>query len=160
MAQFFKVVKAFQGKDRETGEPSTDQHGNSKWLFQVEGQGPEGWMSVSKKAGSELKEGDYVYGIVDTWPDTGKAKFVRQQVPEGTAYPAKSDAMDRIWSNKPRAAAPQQSSTGVEAKLDYIITLLENGNNFRSDDAPATAPSQASPQSDDDAPIDLEELDY
>lgn len=159
MAQFYKVVKAFKATDKETGETVVDSYGNVKFMFQVEGQGPEGWMSLQKKEGSELSVGDYVYGIVDTWPE-GKAKFVKQQVPEGTAYP---DSGNRGGTATEAAAkqgaAPQQSSTGVEAKLDYIISLLENNAQFQGAGS-ERAVNDTVPTDIDDGPVDLSQLEY
>jgi len=128
MAKFYKVSKAFQATvSKEDKTPVTDEHGNVKFMFQVEGQGKEGWMSIQRKPGGTLEAGDYVYGIVDEW-DNGKAKFVRQQVPDGVEYPA--DAPKRESTPAP-AAAPAEDFTAnvstelVHDKLDYIIGLVE-----------------------------------
>ena len=157
MAQFYKISKVFQSTDKETKEPILDQYGNTKWMFQVEGQGPEGWMQVAKKAGTELHVGDYVYGIVDTWPE-GKAKFVRQNPPEGTEFPKNNSA--------PKASAPQQrqsspqSSGKIEAKLDYIISLLENNAQFQGNGQTPSNSSDFSPEDIDPSGPSLEDLDY
>ena len=130
MAKFYKVSKAFQATvSKEDKTPVVDEHGNIKFMFQVENQGKEGWMSLQRKAGSTLEPGDYVYGIVDEW-DGGKAKFVRQQVPEGTEYP--SDAPKRSASTATASQTDKETSSLsaisvdlIHEKLDYIINLLE-----------------------------------
>ena len=131
MAKFYKVSKAFQATvSKEDKTPVTDEHGNVKFMFQVEEQGKEGWMSIQRKPGGTLEAGDYVYGIVDEW-DNGKAKFVRQQVPDGVEYPA--DAPKRPATPAEGAAAVDAkddftanvSTELVHDKLDYIIGLLE-----------------------------------
>lgn len=154
MAQFHKVSKAFQATNRETGEGVVDSYGNQKWMFQVENQGPEGWMSVQRKPDAEMAAGDYVYGIVDTWPE-GKAKFVRQQVPEGTSYPG--PAPSKTATPK---AQPEIRGNSVEEKLDYLISLVENGPNFPGGPASAQSSNGGGAPVDDDAEVDLSSLDY
>lgn len=130
MAKFYKVSKAFQATvSKEDKTPQVDEHGNIKFMFQVENQGKEGWMSLQRKAGSTLEAGDYVYGIVDEW-EGGKAKFVRQQVPEGTEYPA--DAPKRSASTATASQTEKETSSLstisvdlIHEKLDYIINILE-----------------------------------
>lgn len=160
MAQFHKVTEAFQATDKTTKEPVTDQYGNSKWMFKVENQGPEGWMSVNRKEGSTLSAGDHVYGIVDTWPE-GKAKFVRQNPPEGTEYPkSEASASAPTRAKIPTASHTSQNNSGVEAKLDYIISLLENSANFQGNAATSTQAGQERAPIDDEAPVDLSDLSY
>ena len=127
MAKFYKVSKAFQATvSREDKTPVVDDHGNVKFMFQVENQGKEGWMSLQRKPGGTLEPGDYVYGIVDEW-DNGKAKFVRQQVPDGVEYPA--DAPKRpATPSQPSGGEDFTSNLSTELahdKLDYIIGMLE-----------------------------------
>ena len=118
MAQFFKITEVFQATDKATKEPVTDSYGNTRWMFKVEGQTADGWMSVNRKAGSELNPGDHVYGIIDTWPDTGKAKFVRQNPPEGTEFPRNTSA--------PAKAAQKSAPSGnIEAKLDELLDRVK-----------------------------------
>ena len=121
MAKFYKVSKAFQATvSKEDKSPVIDQYGNVKYMFQVENQGKDGWMSILRKEGSTLAPGDYVYGIVDEW-DNGKAKFVKQQVPEGVDYPA--DAPKRTPAAAPAPTTEEEGS--IHEKLDYIIGILE-----------------------------------
>lgn len=158
MAKFYKVSKAFQATvSKEDKTPVTDDHGNVKFMFQVENQGKEGWMSLQRKPGGTLEPGDYVYGIVDEW-DNGKAKFVRQQVPDGVEYPA--DAPKRPATPAEGAAAvdaKEDFTQGVvseitQDKLDYIIGLLEAISEVVG--APAAQPSTTAPGS-----PDLDDLD-
>lgn len=130
MAKFYKVAKSFQATvSKEDKTPQVDEHGNVKFMFQVENQGKEGWMSVQRKGGSTLDAGDYVYGIVDEW-DNGKAKFVRQQVPDGTEYPADAPKHTPV---APVVSQPAKETSSLSAisvdliheKLDYIISHLE-----------------------------------
>lgn len=160
MAKDYTVAQAFQGTEQGTKEPQvikTKAGDCHKYLVKFEGEEDKGWIQILRKldengASQSVDKGDVLYGSLseNNW---GKYDFKREQRPEGQAAPAKAQG-------RPAASAPAQTNSGVEAKLDYIISLLENGSNFRSDDAPATAPSQAGPQSDDDAPVDLNELDY
>lgn len=155
MAKFHKVVKAFQATNKETGQPVEDQYGNSRWMFQVENQGPDGWMSVNKKAGTELEVGSYVYGIIDTWPE-GKAKFVRQQPPEGE-FPPESSATPRAAKSSAPVTA---GGSSVDSKLDYIISLLENRSNFQQDGQGAGKGGDVIPEDIDEGGPSLEDLDY
>ena len=157
MAKDYTVAKAFLGTEQGTKEPQiikTKAGDCHKYLVQFAGEESKGWIQILRKldngVSNAVKEGDVLYGSLseNNW---GKFDFKREQRPEGQAAPAQAQS---------RPAAPAQTNSGVEAKLDYIISLLENGGNFRSDDAPATAPSQAGSQSDDEAPVDLDELDY
>lgn len=157
MAKFYKVSKAFQATvSKEDKTPVTDDHGNVKFMFQVENQGKEGWMSLQRKPGGTLEPGDYVYGIVDEW-DNGKAKFVRQQVPDGVEYPA--DAPKRPATPAEGAAAvdatsPVQQSELDELtqdKLDYIIGMLEQLTNPDLANVNKVIPGSK--------PVDLEDLD-
>lgn len=161
MAKDYTVAQGFLGTEQGTKDPQiikTRAGDCHKYLVKFEGEEDKGWIQILRKldengASNEVAKGDVLYGSLseNNW---GKFDFKRQQRPEGQAAPAKASAAPA------QRAQSTPSNSGVEAKLDYIISLLENGNNFRSDDAPATAPSQAGPQSDDDAPVDLEELDY
>lgn len=153
MAKFYKVSKAFQATvSKEDKTPATDEHGNVKFMFQVENQGKEGWMSIQRKPGGTLEPGDYVYGIVDEW-DNGKAKFVRQQVPDGVEYPA--DAPKRPAApSQPSSSEDFTSNLSTELahdKLDYIIGLLEAvAEKVNAEAQPSTtAPGSGSPDLDD-----------
>lgn len=119
MPQFYTVAKAFQGKDKETGEVevvNTKGGPAEKWLVQVENQPVNGWFSVLKKPGNEVKVGDQLYGVIEenNW---GKPQFTRMQAPQ--------DAPRAAQATKPAASAG-----AVEQKLDYIISILENARWF------------------------------
>lgn len=156
MAKFYKVSKAFQATvSREDKTPVVDDHGNVKFMFQVENQGKEGWMSIQRKPGGTLEVGDYVYGIVDEW-DNGKAKFVRQQVPDGVEYPA--DAPKRQATPSEGAAAVDSNgdftqgivSEITQDKLDYIIGMLEAvSEKLGAEATPSTTAPGSSPDLDD-----------
>ena len=150
MAQAYKVTKAFKSKNRDTGEVDVVPTGGgdmNKWLFQVEGQGKQGWMQVLKKPGFDLNPGDEVYGIIDEWPD-GKAKFVKQDRPEGMRAPQQSAP----------AQQPQAQVDGsVNEKLDYIILLLESMGGAKTTEPQAdVAPTDV----DLGKPLDLSDIPY
>lgn len=150
MAQYYTVSKAFQSTNKETKQPELDDHGNTTWLFQVEGQTAPGWMRLRRKPGGELKPGEKVYGIVDTWDD-GKAKFVRQQPPQ--------DGNARAHSAAPRQV--QQNSGGeVIEKLDYIISILENFLRTQSKSTTGERPVSEDIEDDFSGPVDLDSVPY
>ena len=150
MAQTFIVDKAFISTDQNTKEvqvintPGGEMH---KYMVQVKNQPIHGWFSVLKKPGNEVKPGDELYGeiVENNW---GKPQFNRAQKPYG--------------NDAPRQSAPQasQPSGDTEAKLDYIIGLLEN---FLDAQGVGVNPKKAvdeGPTDIDDGPVDLSSLDY
>lgn len=156
MSEFLTVSNSMRAKDRD-GNPKVweSQYGTFE-VWNVYFENDDTKYQVNKKEGfGGYQKGEQVYGTISTNQYGGR--FKQEQAPDGVtpqAAPAKASAAPA------QRAQSTPSNSGVEAKLDYIISLLENGNNFRSDDAPATEPSQKGPATDDDAPIDLEELDY
>ena len=159
MAKDYTVAKAFLGTEQGTKDPQVikTQAGDChKYLVQFEGEESKGWIQILRKidengASQSVDKGQVLYGSLseNNW---GKYDFKRMQRPEGQAAPAQAA--------KPAASAPAQSNSGVEAKLDYIISLLENGANFQGDDTAPAEPSQKGSPVDDEAPVDLNELDY
>ena len=150
MAQTFIVDKAFLSTDQNTKEvqviktPGGEMH---KYMVQVKDQPVKGWFSVLKKPGNEVKPGDELYGeiVENNW---GKPQFNRAQKPYG--------------NDAPRQSAPQtsQPSEEMEAKLDYIIGLLEN---FLDAQGVGVNPKKAvdeGPTDIDDGPVDLSQLEY
>lgn len=160
MAKDYTVAQGFLGTEQGTKDPQiikTKAGDCHKYLVKFEGEEDKGWIQILRKlddngASTPVEKGDVLYGSLseNNW---GKYDFKREQRPEGQAAPTKSAAPAQRAQSTP-------SNTGVEAKLDYIISLLENGANFRSNEPTTATPSKASPQDDDDALVDLEELDY
>ena len=152
MAQTFIVDKAFISTDQNTKEvqiirtPGGDMH---KYMVQVKNQPIQGWFSVLKKPGNEVKPGDELYGeiVENNW---GKPQFNREQKPFGNDAPRQS---------APRAAS-SQSVGSVEEKLDYLISLVEN---FLEPQGVGVNPKKTvdeGPTDIDDGPVDLSSLDY
>lgn len=151
MAQTFIVDKAFISTDQNTKEvqvintPGGEMH---KYMVQVKNQPIQGWFSVLKKPGNEVKPGDELYGEVveNNW---GKPQFNRAQKPYG--------------NDAPRQSAPAQTSQpsgSVEEKLDYLISLVEN---FLESQGVGVNPKKTVDESltdIDDGPVDLSQLDY
>ena len=84
MPQVWKVSKAFQSTNRETGEPDViktkggDMH---KFMVQVENQPVDGWLQLLKKIGNKVEKGDELYGdIVEN--NYGKPQYVRADRPQ------------------------------------------------------------------------------
>lgn len=151
MAQTFIVDKAFLSTDRDTKEvqvvntPGGDMH---KYMVQVKSQPIQGWFSVLKKPGNEVKPGDELYGeiVENNW---GKPQFNREQKPYG--------------NDAPRQSAPAQTSQpsgSVEEKLDYLISLVENFLDAQDSGRKAQAGTDAVATDIDDGPVDLSQLDY
>lgn len=152
MAQFFTVTDAFQGTvSKEDKTPVKDKYGNTRWMFKVKDQGPDGWMSLQRKEGATLEPGDEVYGIIDTWPDTGKAKFVRQNPPEGS----------RQANVAPRSAQHGTSEKSASTSIDDLerrvstlesILVTTHGASFGQKDVIL--------DDIEDGPVDLSDIEY
>lgn len=146
MPQVWKVVKAFQSTNRDTGEPDViktrggDMH---KFMVQVENQPVDGWLQLLKKTGNKVEKGDELYGdIVEN--NYGKPQYVRADRPQEM----------RTGSGQVKS----QPSGELEAKVDYLISLVENFLDAQGSKKPAGASN--SPKADDDAPADLTSLDF
>jgi len=146
MPQVYKVSGAFLStvsKEDKTPQvvntPGGDMH---KYMVQVENQPVQGWFSVLKKPGNEVKKGDELYGDI-TENNWGKPQFTRAQRPqEGT-----------------QVYRPQQQSNGgseLEAKVDYLISLVENFLESKS----GSSAQKTNVDTQDDEPVDLTSLDY
>lgn len=151
MPQVWKVKKAFQSTNRETGEADVvktqggDMH---KFMVQVEGQPIDGWLQILKKPGNEVKQGDELYGdiVENNW---GKPQFNRAQRPQEGFGTSPSPAA---------STQPSQPSGELEAKVDYLISLVENFLDSQGVSRPEPATESAT--SDDDGPADLSKLGY
>lgn len=161
MAQEYTVVKAFQGKDKETNQPEvvqTKAGACHKYLFQVN-EFP-GWFNTLRKItdgkSTPLQEGDKVYGDFQE-NNYGKLAFVKAQRPFQAGAQTPPNQYSGAVPQAP-AAVRVEPTTNLEAKVDYVISLLENflssQNSGQQQNATEPAPS------DDDAPVDLAQLDY
>ena len=153
MAQTFIVDKAFISTDQNTKEvqvintPGGEMH---KYMVQVKNQPIQGWFSVLKKPGNEVKPGDELYGeiVENNW---GKPQFNREKRPFG--------------NDAPRQSAPTQSTSSqpagsVEEKLDYLISLVENFLDAHEGRTNSQAGTDTVIEDIDDGPVDLSSLDY
>lgn len=165
MAQEWKVTRAFRGTvegDKNTPEVIHTQAGDChKYLVQVENQPVPGWFQVLRKIengqSKPVNQGDTLYGEINE-NNYGKPDFKRvnrpyegqpQQAPQ--AQPAAAPAQTYT--------PPQQPSTELEAKVDYLISLVENFLDSQQGTQPAGAAPGAT-DNDDDAPVNLDNLDY
>lgn len=161
MPQFYTVSKAFQGKDRDTGEPeviNTKGGAAEKWLVQVENQPVQGWFSVLKKPGNQVKEGDQLYGIIEE-NNYGKPQFTRMQAPQDGQAPSQNARP------QPQQASTHQGNSNVTLAMVYEEVKLVRGlleNQFHSQaGAPATQRTTDNvPEDIDDGPVDLSQIDY
>lgn len=156
MAKVFTISKAFQSKNRDTGEldvVKTDNGEFHKFMFQVEGQNKPGWMQKLVKVGSTLEVGDELYGIIDEW-DNGNAKWQKVDKPADIQLKRGSGAA------QPARAQSSQPNGSVEEKLDFIISMLENFLNTQKGAKPAQRQADTVLEDIDDGPIDLSGLPY
>ena len=144
MAKVYTVTKAFQSTDKDTKEPqviNTKGGEMHKFMVQVADQPVAGWLSILKKPGNVVNEGDELYGFIDEnqW---GKPNFTAAQRPEGMQL--------KTSNSKPSSTpAPSGISTDlIHDKLDEILRLL------RGVDEPVIVPNTES------EPVDLEKLGY
>jgi hypothetical protein len=158
MAKDYTVAQAFLGTvSKEDKTPTIVQSKAGpchKYIFKVEGQEMDGWLNILRKIDENgnakpLNQGDTVYGDVveNNW---GKAQFEKAQKPY---TPGQQSAPTQ--ASAPAAKAPMESgNTEMEAKVDYIISLLENF----LDSQKGTEPSRS--VEGDDSPVDLSQIDY
>lgn len=159
MAKDYTVSQAFLGTEQGTKDPQiikTKAGDCHKYLVKFEGEEGKGWIQILRKiengASTPVEKGNVLYGSLseNNW---GKYDFKREQRPEGQAAPQAS-------SRQSSAPASVTDNGGLEAKIDYLTTLVENFLQSQGHDVTQPATSQASAPTDDDAPVDLNELDY
>lgn len=156
MAKNYVVSRAFRGsvsKEDKTPQVIQTKAGDChKYMVQFEGEEDKGWIQILRKIENgdsrPVEKGDVLYGSLseNNW---GKYDFKREQRPEGQPAP-------QTGSSK---AAPS-SGGSVDKKLDYIISLLENANQFQGHDEGRTTIGDISPTDIDDGPVDLSSLEY
>ena len=145
MPQVWKVTKAFQSTNRDTGEPDVikTRNGNMhKFMVQVEDQPIDGWLQLLKKVGSKVQKGDELYGdiVENNW---GKPQFVRADRPQEVS--ANNSQNNVQWTGE------------LDSKLDYLIAMVENF--LDAQDSKEQSATNKSSQGD-DAPADLTQLDF
>lgn len=146
MAQEYTVTKAFQSTDQGTKEVTIvptkggDMH---KFLVQVANQPVAGWLNILKKPGNEVKEGDKLFGDI-TENQWGKPQFTKADRPFG--------------SEAQTAAAAPVASGDLEAKIDYLTSLIENF--LEHYQGTKTAATDVTPGTDGDGQVNLSELPY
>lgn len=158
MPQYFKVSKAFLSTDQNTKEVqvvNTQGGPAHKWMVQVENQPVQGWFSVLKKPGNEVKPGDELYGDI-VQNQFGKPQFNRAQEPYGAGRPAAQAAP---------VAAPAAHSGGcvdeeLHAKVDFLIRIVEQLLESNGQTPPDNTTSNTDPENPDLGPLDLSEIPY
>lgn len=162
MPKVFTVEKAFLSteQDKKTPQVVNTKGGEMhKYMVQFKDQAIPGWIGILKKPGNVVNEGDEMYGVLEEnqW---GKPQFTRMQLPQdGSVQLKTSSQAPKPQGEGQKAAAPQQSSTGVEAKIDYAISLLENLAQFQGAGGQYTS-NDTVPTDIDAGPVDLSELPY
>lgn len=159
MAQDFTVSRAFLATEDDKTTPqviNTKAGACHKYIFQVDNQPVEGWLNTLRKIedgkSKELKVGDTVYGdiVENNW---GKAQFDKAQKP---FTPGQGNAQS---APKPSQASQAGIGGNSEAKLDYIISMLENFLKSKSTGVKGQDVIVTDIE-DDDKPVDLSELPY
>lgn len=158
MAKEYIVEKAFQGsvsKEDKTPVVIKTKAGDChKYLVKFKGEGDKGWIQILRKItdgeSEPVSEGDSFYGDLaeNNW---GKYDFHRQRRPEGQLPPQNAKSQ--------KSSGVATSNVGnLEAKLDYIIGILEHARWFVPNEV--EKPKDFVPETIDDKPVDLSELDY
>lgn len=155
MPQLYKVTKAFLSTEKDSKEPQVIQTQGGpahKFMVQVANQPVDGWFSILKKPGNEVKEGDEIYGEI-TENQWGKPNFKRMQNPnEGFGGQRQSAPSTPSTSSQP--------SGSLEEKVDYLISLVENFLDTKQSTGKAQAGADFVPKDTPDGPVDLSSLDY
>lgn len=163
MPKVFKVEKAFLSTeaDKKTPQVIKTQGGDMhKYMVQFENQSIPGWIGILKKPENAVNVGDEMYGVLEenNW---GKPQFTRMQLPQDGSVKLAGSQQARNNAEQSVRTGSNAAPQGVEAKLDYIISLLENRGNFQNDGPTTVSESTKRPSTDDgDAPVDLSQIDY
>lgn len=170
-AQEWNVTRAFLAtqEDKKTPEVVNTQGGPMhKYIFQVDEY--TDWMNVLRKirpdgTSNPLNVGDTVYGEINQ-NNYGKMQFQRvnrpQQQNPGYQPQANAPAPQQAAPVQQQAAPARINTTNpqseLEAKVDYLISILENFLNNQQSAQQSAAPQTVA--SDDDAPVNLDNLGY
>lgn len=143
MAQEYVISNAFPAKDKDGNEKTWDsQYGTFKvWKLYFENDDTA--YETNKKLDFEgFKKGDTVYGTTSLTQYGGK--FKSEQRPLGQ--------LPTSTGNSP--ASPAQASGDLDAKLDYLISMVEVIAEKVS------GPTDTVLEDIDDKPIDLSEIPF
>lgn len=142
MSKDITVAKAFQSTDRDTKEPQVvNTKGGEMHKYMVQFEGRKDWIGILKKPGNEVKAGDTMYGDIIEDGQWGKPEFKKAERPFGAAA---------------QSATPVASGD-LEAKIDYLTSLVEN---FLERQEGRGADKASPTDTPDDVPVDLSELPY
>lgn len=128
MPKVYTVEKAFlsTGEDKKTPQVVTTKNGEMhKYMVQLVDQEIPGWIGILKKPGNAVAEGDEMYGVLEK-NDWGKPQFTRMQTPDGVRLKTSSAPASTPSEAPTEQDKPASTGGSVEAKLDYMIGLLEN----------------------------------
>ena len=168
--QEFTVSKGFQGTEDDKVTPQVIQTKAGpchKYILQVVGQPVPGWMNILRKINPDntsnpVKEGDKLYGTIakNQW---SKPEFTKAQRPDGApSVQSAAPVMGPAPANVP-SFSNQPAGSEMEAKIDFIISLLENfldSQNGVEQAEQAGAPADTQSNDGDESPVNLNSLDY
>jgi hypothetical protein len=145
MSQQFTISNAIPAKDKAGNNKSwsSEQYGTFyvfKYYF-IDDDQPY-YVNRKSLEGAPVK-GEIVYGTVGE-DKYGNKTFKQEQNPNGSPAPRQQS----------------QPSGNLEAKVDYIISLLENFLESQNGAARAQTSGDTAPKDIDDGPVDLSQLEY
>lgn len=151
MPDFYKVSNSFRAKDKD-GNPKVYKSGYGDldvWKVYFEGD-DQGYV-LNKKPGFEgFKKGQDLYGTKDDW------RFKQEQAPEG-----EGPQHPHVTNPAPQGPqGPAGKSGDLEAKIDYLTSLVENFLERTEGRAIAKTTTDVSPTDIDDGPVDLSNINY
>lgn len=145
MSKDIKVTKAFQSTDRDTKEPQVvNTKGGEMHKYMVQFEGRSDWIGILKKPGNEVKAGDVLFGDIIEDGQWGKPEFKKGEKPFGAAAQG--------------AASTTVASGDLEAKIDYLTSIVENFLEHFEGRAGTQTTTPAN--TDLDGEVDLSELPY
>lgn len=151
MAEFYTVSNSMRAKDRE-GNPKvwhSDYGDFDVWNLYF--QGDDVKYQVNKKEGFEgFTKGQSIYGTKSQGKFGGQ--FKQEQAPDGEYAPAQNAP-----ASQSKADAQPATGGDLEAKIDYLTTLIENF--LESNGGTKSKTADYSPTDIDDRPVDISALD-
>lgn len=118
MAQEYTISNAYPATVKATGEHRTfEAHGNTLYVWRLFFEGLEGYYMTNRKEDNAPQKGDVVYGTLGE-DKFGNGTFKSEQRPLGQ-LPTRNTNSTSV-------------SGDVDAKLDYLISMVESMADMKS----------------------------
>lgn len=142
VAQEYTISNAYPAIVKATGQQrSFEAHGNTLFVWRLFFEGLDGYFLTNRKEDNPPQKGDVVYGVL------GEDKFGN-----GT-FKSESRPLGELPARKAEANTAGVASSELEAKVDYLVSLVEGI-------AERVGAKDVVPDDIPDGPIDLSEIPF